>query len=131
MIVGGMMGIYEIEIVMVEIGIALSVFLLGIAIATERFVSVWVGLIFVSFFGIFHGHAHGVEMPLIANPFLYAVGFVLGTSIIHILGVILGIIAGKKIWSASLLRYIGAGIAGIGLHIFITFIPLISIILAL
>ena len=131
MIVGAVMGMNEVEIPMVEIGIALSVFLLGIAIATERFVTVWIGVIFVSFFGIFHGHAHGLEMPLIANPWLYATGFVLGTAMIHILGVIIGVFATKTTKYATILRYIGAGIAGIGLHIFITFLPLISIIFSI
>ena len=131
MIIGGIMGMSEVEIPMVEIGIALSVFLLGVAIATERFVAVWIGLIFVSFFGIFHGHAHGVEMPLIINPILYTIGFVLGTAMIHILGVIIGIFATRTERYASFLRYIGAGIAGIGLHIFITFIPLMSVMFSL
>jgi len=131
MVIGGILGMSEIEIPIVEVGIALSVFLLGIAIATERFIPVWIGLLFVSFFGIFHGHAHGVEMPLVINPLLYAIGFVSGTSMIHILGVIIGIVATKTERHATLLRYMGAGIAGIGLHIFILFIPLISVMFSL
>ncbi len=131
MIIGGIMGMSEIEIPIVEVGIATSVFLLGIAVATERFIPIWIGLIFVSFFGIFHGHAHGVEMPLIINPFLYAVGFVLGTAMIHILGVIIGVVATKTDRYSTLLRYVGAGVAGIGLHIFISFIPLILVMISL
>jgi urease accessory protein len=131
MIIGGVVGMSGVEIPIVEVGIALSVFLLGIAIATERFIAVWIGLIFVSFFGIFHGHAHGVEMPLIINPLLYAIGFVSGTAMIHILGVIIGIFATRIERYATILRYMGAGIAGVGLHIFISFIPLISVMMSL
>ncbi len=127
MIVGGILGILEIDIPLFEVGIATSVFLLGVAIATERYISVKIGLLFISFFGIFHGYAHGVEMPNILNPFLFSLGFVLSTSLIHILGVFIGIFALKSEKSRAILRYIGAGIAGIGLHIFTTFIPLILV----
>jgi urease accessory protein len=129
MVLGGILGVYEVNIPLFEIGIAVSVFLLGIAIATERYISVRIGLVFISFFGIFHGYAHGVEMPNILNPFLFSLGFVLSTSMIHILGVFIGIFALKSEKSRVLLRYIGAGIAGIGLHIFTTFIPLILVML--
>jgi len=131
MVVGGVIGINEIEIPLIEVGIALSVFLLGIAIASGTFINVRVGLLFISFFGVFHGHAHGVEMPMVANPTLYAIGFISGTALIHILGVFVGILAEKKEQTASLLRYIGAGISGIGFHLFITYIPLISVMIKL
>ncbi len=127
MIIGGILGIYEIEVPVFEIGIAMSVFLLGIAIASEKFIPVKIGLGFVAFFGIFHGYAHGVEMPNILNPLLYSIGFVLGTSLIHILGVFIGLLSERNRKSAQFLRYIGAGISGIGLHIFTSFIPLISV----
>ena len=129
MIIGAIMGMMGIDLPLIEVGIAISVMLLGIAIAGEKFFSPKIGSLFVAIFGIFHGHAHGVEMPTIANPYLYALGFVLGTSFIHLLGVFLGIMAQKSNKSASCLRYIGAGIAGIGLHIFITYIPLIWVML--
>ena len=127
MIIGAILGIIGVDVPLVEVGIAVSVMLMGIAVATEKYISTTVGFIFVAIFGIFHGHAHGVEMPTITNPYLYAVGFVLGTSLIHLLGVFLGVMAQKTAKSATILRYIGAGIAGIGLHIFISFIPLILV----
>lgn len=127
MVIGGIVGMYGVEIPLIEVGIAISVLLLGIAVASDNFINLKVGLAFVAFFGSFHGYAHGVEMPLVKNASLYALGFVLGTSFIHILGVFIGIFAQKREKSAQFLRYIGAGIAGIGLHIFITFIPLIGV----
>ena len=70
-------------------------------------------------------------MPNILNPFLFSLGFVLSTSITHILGVFIGIFALKSERSRVVLRYIGAGIAGIGFHIFTTFIPLIWVMLTM
>ncbi len=131
MIIGAIIGILGFDVPLVEVGIAISVMLMGIAVATEKYISTAVGFVFVAIFGMFHGHAHGVEMPTIANPYLYAVGFVLGTSLIHLLGVVIGVMAQKKAVSASLLRYVGAGIAGVGFHIFITFIPLILVMIKL
>jgi len=55
MIFGGILGVSGVTLPIFEVGIAISVFLLGIAIATERYISVKIGLIFISFFGIFHG----------------------------------------------------------------------------
>ena len=127
MVAGAILGIIGVDVPLVEVGIAISVMLMGVAVATEKYISTTVGFIFVAIFGIFHGHAHGVEMPMIINPYLYAVGFVLGTSLIHLLGVFIGMMAQKNAKSASFLRYVGAGITGIGLHIFISFIPLILV----
>lgn len=91
MVVGGWMGMRYIDLPYVEPGIAL--------------------------FALFHGHAHGSEMPYIADPILYSVGFVVGTAGIHLAGVGLGVISRRFASGASLLRYLGAAIAGIGTHI--------------
>ena len=117
MVVGGILGFYDIAVPLVESGIALSVIVLGLSIAASGSLPVGLALAFVSFFAIFHGHAHGQEMPDLANPYLYALGFVLGTAAIHLLGVAIGAIAGKFPDGPSFLRYVGAGIAGIGFHI--------------
>ncbi|MGH7885490.1 MAG: HupE/UreJ family protein, partial [Thermodesulfobacteriota bacterium] len=66
---------------------------------------------------IFHGHAHGTEMPIVSQPALYALGFVSGTSLIHILGVLIGVVSKKIPQGAMMLRFVGAGIAGIGFHL--------------
>jgi len=129
MVIGGILGVYEVNIPLFEVGIAVSVFLLGIAIATKDLIDVKIGFIFVAFFGIFHGYAHGVEMPNIANPFLFSLGFVIGTSLIHILGVFIGIFSEKSEKSALFLRFIGAGISGIGFDILLTHIPIIAVML--
>lgn len=119
MLIGGILGIQEIPLFSVELGIAFSVLALGIALVAEKKISPIFAIIFVGFFAIFHGHAHGTEMPYLTKPVLYALGFITGTAGIHIAGVLVGVFSNKIDKGAQLLRYIGAGIAGIGLHLII------------
>lgn len=117
MAVGAMIGTRNINVPGVEYGIAISVLVLGIALALEKKLpQVW-AMLFVGFFALFHGHAHGTEMPTIVTPIIYATGFLSGTAGIHIAGVLIGIVSGKTATGSATLRYIGAGIAGIGVHI--------------
>lgn len=119
MLLGGMLGIYGVPLFSVELGIAFSVFALGIALAAEKKLPWVFALLFVSIFALFHGHAHGTEMPSIAQPALYALGFVLGTASIHLFGVMIGLFAQMNARSAEFLRFVGASIAGIGFHLLI------------
>jgi len=116
MIVGGFLGMQGVEIPMVEAGIAVSVVVLGIALAAEKLIPEWVAIISVAIFGTFHGHAHGTEMPLIANPWLYGLGFVTGTALIHLMGVFVGIGFRRLRRGPGLLRTTGIGIAGVGCY---------------
>ena len=119
MLGGGVLGINGIPLFSVELGIALSVLALGVAIALDKKLSPVLAMVFVGFFAIFHGHAHGTEMPSLSKPLFYACGFVLGTAGIHVAGVLVGIIAERIKVGVQLLRYAGAAIAGIGFHIII------------
>ncbi len=114
MIFGGFLGMQGLGIPMVEAGIAISVIVLGIALAAEKLIPEWVAIISVAIFGTFHGHAHGTEMPLIANPWLYGLGFVTGTALIHLMGVFVGLGFRRLHRGPRLLRTTGIGIAGIG-----------------
>ena len=116
MVVGGILGIQEVSVPLVESGIALSVTALGVALAADRHMATIWAMLFVGFFAIFHGHAHGTEMPLIAEPFFYAMGFVIGTAVIHLTGVLIGLGSGRLQNGRMMLRFLGAGISGIGLH---------------
>lgn len=120
MLGGGVMGMQGVPLFSVEIGIALSVLVLGLAIAIDKKIPVAVVMAFVGFFAVFHGHAHGTEMPLILKPYMYALGFMTGTTIIHIVGVIIGEVCKKQPEGKNLLRHIGSGIAGIGIHLLLT-----------
>jgi urease accessory protein len=117
MLVGGILGILNIPFFSVEIGIALSVIFLGVSISINRQFHPMIAVAFVSFFALFHGHAHGTEMPSIASPYLYALGFVLGTSIIHLAGVFIGVGFSKINQGTTVLRHVGSAICGAGVHI--------------
>jgi urease accessory protein len=117
MAVGAFIGIKGIPLPGVEYGIALSVLILGFSLAMEKkLIPLW-AMICVGVFATFHGHAHGNEMPKIVNPAIYAVGFLAGTAGIHIAGVLVGIFSAKTAKGADFLRYVGAGISGVGVHI--------------
>jgi urease accessory protein len=88
--VGGLLGLIDIGLTATELGIAVSLVILGSVIAAERRLSILVAMSGVGFFAIFHGYAHGAEVPETAEPFLYALGFLLGTALIHITGLVIG-----------------------------------------
>lgn len=117
MFLGGLWGIYDMPFPAVETGIALSVLVLGVALAFDKKLPISWSMVFVGFFAAFHGYAHGQEMPAVAKPELYAAGFIIATISLHIVGVVIGEIARHVRHGESLLRYLGAGIAGIGFSI--------------
>ncbi|MGL4711622.1 MAG: HupE/UreJ family protein [Shewanella sp.] len=114
MLVGGMLGLYAIAVPFVEIGIALSVLLLGLAIAFDRQIPLLFAMTFVGVFAIFHGHAHGAEMPELASPVLYALGFLVGTAVIHLGGVMIGLGMQRMTGQRNLMRVTGVAIAAMG-----------------
>lgn len=114
MLVGGILGMIGVPFFSVEIGIAVSVLVLGLAIAADKKIPVLLAMVGVGFFALFHGHAHGEEMPSSAQPFLYALGFILGTTLIHLAGVAIGWTATRIPRATTLLRFGGAFIALLG-----------------
>jgi len=117
MLVGGILGMSEIALPFIELGIILSVCLLGLVIAADRSINIIISSTFISVFALFHGHAHGTEMPYIANPWIYSFGFVIGTAVIHVIGVSIGYLAMRSKKGLQLLRFSGATILGFGLNI--------------
>ncbi|MFO0991087.1 MAG: HupE/UreJ family protein [Hyphomicrobiales bacterium] len=91
MAVGGALGITGVDLPFVEIGIAASVIVLGLAVAMQWNLPVAGAMALVGFFALFHGHAHGAEMPADASGLAYGVGFVLATAILHVIGIGLGL----------------------------------------
>lgn len=114
MLIGGILGMSEVPFPAVETGIALSVVILGLTIALAQKIPTWVAMLFVGFFGAFHGYAHGMEMPSVAQPALYALGFVISTAGLHIAGVVIGFIAERIPYGMTILRLLGLVIAAIG-----------------
>ncbi|MBW8640176.1 HupE/UreJ family protein [Hoeflea sp. WL0058] len=114
MAVGGAMGVAGAPLPAVETGIAASAVVLGIMVALGARPPLWVAAIIVGAFAIFHGHAHGTELPVAADAVSYAVGFVIGTGLLHLAGIALGM---TTRWEAGkvAVRAAGGAIAVAGL----------------
>lgn len=93
MALGGALGIAGVPIPGIETGIALSALVLGLCVALALRPRLWVAAVIVGFFAIFHGYAHGAEMPEAASPVAYAVGFVVATGLLHLTGILFGSLA--------------------------------------
>jgi urease accessory protein len=91
MALGGMMGLLGFPLPGVEIGIALSAIVLGAVVLTDARPPLWVAALVVAFFAVFHGHAHGRELPEGTSALLYSLGFVMATGLLHALGILLGV----------------------------------------
>ena len=117
MVVGGILGITGIPVPYIESGIAVSVMVLGLAIAAAWRAPIAIAVAIVAAFGVFHGYAHGAELPNSAAPAAYVAGFVLCTGALHLAGVALGML--KELPKGSqVLRASGGLIALAGVWIF-------------
>lgn len=114
MVVGGLLGIAGVSVPPVEIGIALSVCLLGAAIAAAYKAPVWLACALVGVFGLFHGYAHGQELPTASDPVAYGLGFVLATGALHGAGIAVGLLSERPAGRAAT-RALGGAIATAGL----------------
>jgi urease accessory protein len=92
MAVGGFLGLVGIHVPGVEIGIALSVLLLGLMVALEGKPALMAAAMLVGAFAIFHGHAHGTELPPGQSGLVYSLGFVIATGALHGLGIAIGVV---------------------------------------
>ena len=109
MLLGGGMALAGLSLPHAETGIAASVLVMGLLIATRRQWAVKAGMAIAAGFALFHGYAHGLEMPQTASPALYALGFVLATVFLHGIG-IAGSLIGRYAMQAA-----GVGIAASGM----------------
>jgi len=119
MTIGGIFGFLLIidEYFFIEVGIIFSVILLGFGISIEKKIPTKLIIVFVGIFGLFHGTAHGIEIPAAANPLLFVLGFISGTTVLHLFGVIIGYLSIKTTISSILLRLTGILFAIYGLHL--------------
>jgi urease accessory protein len=121
MAVGGAIGMVGIDIPLIEIGIALSVIVLGAAVAVPFNLSSTAAMCLVGFFALFHGHAHGIEMPVDASGLEYGLGFVLATGILHMTGIGIGASIGLAAERSSqrIAQVGGAAMAAAGFHLLV------------
>jgi urease accessory protein len=111
---GGLLGLLGFSLPGVEIGIAVSAIVLGAMVATEVRPPIALAAVIVAFFAIFHGHAHGRELPEGTSALLYSLGFVVATGLLHAVGIVLGV---AHRWPAGrqVVRVAGGGVALAGL----------------
>jgi urease accessory protein len=114
---GGALGMSGVPMPPIEIGIALSVLLLGCAIVFAINPPIWVAAVLVGIFAIFHGYAHGQELPSIADPIAFSVGFVLATGLLHLAGIGIGLVKDRR-GGEAVVRSLGGGIALCGIWYF-------------
>jgi urease accessory protein len=113
MAMGGMLGLLGVPIPGVEYGIAASAIVLGTAVAFELRPSLVMAALLVGCFAIFHGHAHGTELPPGQSALLYSMGFVVATGCLHAAGIGIGT-AHRRPWGRRLLRAAGTVVAAGG-----------------
>jgi urease accessory protein len=103
---GGVLGIVGVPIPAVEAGIAASAVVLGLMVALAARPPLWVAAVLVGAFAVFHGHAHGAELPAGADAVAYSLGFVIATGLLHLAGIAFGLLTG---WPAGRLAVRTAG----------------------
>ena len=109
----GVLGVRGVPIPGVEFGVAASAVVLGAMILLAARPPLWVAAIIVGAFAIFHGHAHGTELPHAARPLAYGAGFVLSTGLLHVTGISIGLI-NRWQFGERTLRVMGAAISVAG-----------------
>ncbi len=112
---GGMLGLMGVGLPGVEVGIALSGVLLGLAVLAEWRPPLQAAALVVGLFAIFHGHAHGSELPAGASGLSYSIGFVVATGTLHAVGIGIGVIH-RWGWGRAVLRGAGSLVAAGGLY---------------
>ena len=110
---GGFLGLLGIPLPGVEVGIAASAILLGTMIAKEARPPLGLAAAMVAFFAVFHGHAHGAELPAGQSGLTYSIGFVIATGCLHATGIGIGVIH-RWGWGRIALRVAGAAVAAAG-----------------
>ncbi len=115
---GGLLGTMGILVPFVEPGIFLSVLVLGVLVAAAVRLPLFASALIVGLFAIFHGHAHGVEMPANTSGFAYGAGFALATAFLHALGIGVALLA-RRLGQSNLARLSGGVIAISGVYLWL------------
>ncbi len=110
---GGVLGVLGVALPVPELVIALSALVLGAVVALRLRLPLATAAALVGVFAVFHGHAHGVELPHAANPLSYGIGFVVSTGLLHVCGIALGTLS-HSAWGGRVVQGLGAAIASAG-----------------
>ena len=117
MFLGGLAGFEHLELPTTEIAVSFSVVLLGLAIATKQRLPIAIASAATALFGIFHGYAHGYEMPLMNNKVSYTLGFLTTTALLHVFGAVGAHFLLKSSKGDKLLKLLGAFSALCGIYL--------------
>jgi urease accessory protein len=113
MTVGAVLGILDVPVPAIDLGIAASAIVLGGMVAANARPPLAIAFLLIAFFAIYHGHPHGAALPDFGVPILYAAGFVVATGLLHVAGIAFGLLyrwpAGK-----TAVRALGGAIAAVG-----------------
>jgi len=115
---GGLLGVAGLPVPGTEAGIAASVLGLGLLVAFKVRPPLALSVALVALFALFHGHAHGTELPQAASPLLYGLGFIVATGILHLIGLGIGF-AMRMPKGLPAIRAGGGAIAAAGIALFI------------
>lgn len=118
MVIGGILGMLSIPIPYIVPGIAMSSIVIGLAIICKWRAPLVIASIIVGIFAIFHGYAHGQNLPAASNPIAFAIGFVLGSGTLHLIGILFGLLE-RYTWGTKALQAGGAIIALVGIAVLI------------
>jgi urease accessory protein len=117
MAAGGALALNGVTLPAVEIGIAASALVIGLMVALAQRPPLVIAAAIVAIFAIFHGHAHGAEMPTAASPLAYAVGFVIATGLLHLAGIAFGMLT--RVPNGALAVRAGGGLIAIAGAVFL------------
>jgi urease accessory protein len=114
MAAGALWGLSGAPLPAAEVGVAMSAVALGLFVLMGWRAPVWAATALVGAFGVFHGYAHGTELPEAANPLAYGVGFVTATGLLHAVGIAIGELAKSTSQGRSVFQACGGAVAAIG-----------------
>lgn len=117
MAAAGAFGMTGVEVPYVETGIALSVLVLGAAVALRIGMPVGIAMAIVGLFAVFHGYAHGVEMSAgegATSGALYGLGFVAATALLHGVGIVAGLMIARGPHSLRIAQLTGGAMTAAG-----------------
>lgn len=118
MAVGGVIGLLHIAVPLVDFIVAASVVVLGILVLSRAALPVWVAMVTVGIFGLFHGYAHGAALPQVNDIVIiiaYVVGFLVSTAGLHVIGALIGYVLLRNPRSTLIMRVAGIVIAASGI----------------
>jgi urease accessory protein len=114
MMLGGVFGFTGIPVPFVESGIIASLLVLGALVAGAVRVPIKMAICIVGIFALFHGYAHGLEMPKELTSYGYSLGFVCATILLHLSGICVAFFTHRYRYN-TFLRYVGVSTAITGI----------------